>query len=134
MKSNQSIIKSALLALALPFVAMSISSAFAQDNGRKWDVKGDLVGKKDKVSEDLSGIACATASGFPRTCLVIDDELQSAQIVTLTDGALMAGRSISLINDTFDGKPMELDGEGVAYADGYFYVIGSQRGLPPPAS
>ena len=28
---------------------------------------GDLIGRKGKVAEDLSGIACTTDSGFPRT-------------------------------------------------------------------
>src|SRR5438094_10029562 len=32
---------------------------------------------------------------------------------------------ITLIDDSFDGKHLELDGESVAYAGGYFYVIGS---------
>jgi hypothetical protein len=63
----------------------------AKDNG-EWKVNGDLIGKKDKVAEDLSGIACTTDSGFPRTCLLIDDEQQSAQVVTLSDGEITAGR------------------------------------------
>jgi hypothetical protein len=57
--------------------------------------------------------------------VVIDDELQSAQIVTLTDGTITAGKLVPLIDDKLGVKPVELDGEGVAFADGYFYVIGS---------
>ncbi len=119
--------KSALLALALA-LAMPGAPAVAKDKGA-WSVKGMLVGetkgKKEKVTKDLSGIACATDSGFPRTCLIIDDEQQAAQMVTLTDGKIKAGRLIQLIDDKFDGKPVKLDGEGVAFADNYFYVIGS---------
>ncbi len=77
------------------------------------------------MAEDLSGIACTTDSGFPRTCLLIDDEQQSAQVVTLSDGEITAGRLLLLIDDRFDGNPVELDGEGVAFADNFFYVIGS---------
>ena len=62
-----------------------------------------MIGKKDKVAEDLSGIACTTESGFPRTCLLIDDEQQSAQVVTLSEGEITAGRLIPLIDDRFDG-------------------------------
>jgi hypothetical protein len=122
MKSVHSISKPVLLALAVLFAATA--PAFAKDKG-EWTVKGDLVGKKGKVTEDLSGIACTTQTGFPRTCLIIDDELQAAQVVTLTDGKIKAGPMIPLIDDKFDGKAVELDGEGVAFADNYFYVIGS---------
>ncbi len=45
--------------------------------------------------------------------------------MTLSDGEITAGRLIPLIDDRFDGNPVELDGEGVAFADNFFYVIGS---------
>ncbi len=63
--------------------------------------------------------------------MIVDDETQGAQIVVLNDGSLIAGQFIPLITDTFDEKkgkraqPVELDAEGVAFADGTFYVIGS---------
>lgn len=101
--------------------AVAVSPALA-DN---WTVKGDLAGKDGGASKDMSGIACAAASGFPRTCLVIDDELQAAQVVTLTDGRIVPGDLIPLIADRFKGKPVEFDGEGVAFAGNHFYVIGS---------
>jgi hypothetical protein len=56
---------------------------------------------------------------------VVDDETQGAQVVILQDGLLIAGDFIPLIDDVYDKKPLELDAEGVAYADGVFYVIGS---------
>jgi hypothetical protein len=41
----------------------------AKDNG-EWKVNGDLIGKKDKVAEDLSGIACTpTADSRVHVCL-----------------------------------------------------------------
>jgi Protein of unknown function (DUF3616) len=95
-------------------------------------MKGKLLGKPTDAgepdgskSEDVSGIACATAAGFARICLLADDESQGAQIVVLSDGKLIAGDFIRLIDDVHAGKPLELDAEGVAYADGSFYVIGS---------
>ena len=97
-----------------------------------WEVHGKLIGKpknldgsESKKSEDVSGIACATTSGFPRICLVADDETQGAQIVILEDGKLIAGDFVRLIDDNFAGEPLELDAEGVAFADGFFYVVGS---------
>ena len=86
-----------------------------------WRVHGKLQGKNGEKAENVSGIACATTEGFPRTCLVVDDNLQAAQFVTVTDGKIVAGEMVSLIDNTFEGKRLELDGEGVAYADGFFY-------------
>jgi hypothetical protein len=113
----------ALLTLAALCWTLSAVPLLAQDS--IWNVQGELIGDKGKATEDMSGIACTTDTGFPRTCLVIDDELQAAQVVTLTEGNIAAGRLIKLTDDQLNGKPVELDGEGVAYADGFFYVIGS---------
>ena len=95
-----------------------------------WAVKGKLRGEQDKKerhkqSKDISGMACTSDVGFPRLCLIIDDESQSAQFVTLHDGEIAAGPSKQLMNDTFRKEALALDGEGVAYANGFFYVIGS---------
>ena len=61
MKPVITLFKSALLALTALFTAPP--PVVAKDNG-EWKVNGDLIGKKDKVAEDLSGIACTTDSGF----------------------------------------------------------------------
>jgi hypothetical protein len=94
-----------------------------------WRVKNRLQGKmKDgepEKSQDVSGIACAPGT-LPRVCLVVDDETQGAQVVILQQDMLVAGDFIPLIEGEYDGKRLELDAEGVAYADGAFYVTGSQ--------
>ena len=72
----------------------------------------------------MSGIACTSAS-FPRLCLVIDDESQHAQVIVLKDGEIRAGDTISLIDDRYEDEPLELDGEGVAFTERSFYIIGS---------
>ncbi len=90
-----------------------------------WPVKGKLFGAQDEKAEDVSGIACATTAGFPRSCLLIDDESQGAQVVIVKDGEIVAGQFIRLIDDSHDGEPLELDGEGIAHAGGFFYVVGS---------
>src|SRR5262249_25232867 len=102
-----------------------VPGAAAAQSERVWVVKGKLEGQGDKKSRDASGIACTTDTGFPRACLVIDDNRQSAQFVTLNDGEIVAGDSIRLIDDTFRHQPLDLDGEGVAYSNGFFYVMGS---------
>ncbi|MCA1510186.1 DUF3616 domain-containing protein [Bradyrhizobium sp. NBAIM01] len=111
-------------ALGIVVSAVAATSCLARaDNG--WPVKHELIGKDGKKSRDVSGIACTAEHGFPRYCLVIDDNLQEAQFVTLKQGKLVAGEPAKLIDNTFKRKPLELDGEGVAFGGGWYYVIGS---------
>lgn len=93
-----------------------------------WQVDGKLYGKpKDSNpdAEDISGLACGPARAGARPCLIVDDESQGAQLVIMREGRLMAGDPIRLSQDRFGQKLLELDAEGVAYADGFFYVVGS---------
>jgi hypothetical protein len=114
----------AFASLALPSTV--VTSAAAQE----WTVDGKLLGGARtsggfKKSENASGMACRDGAP-PRLCLVADDEAQAAQIVILGPGeVLRAGDRIPLIDDSFDGEPVELDAEAVAYADGAFFVTGS---------
>ena len=114
-------------------VAILPPASVGADLPPPWKVHNKLLGKpkdaaglESKKSEDVSGIACAT-SGFPRLCLIVDDESQGAQIVIVNNGDLIAGDFIRLITDVHEGKPLELDAEGAAYddVDKSFYVIGS---------
>jgi len=97
----------------------------AGEGSEAWPVKHGLLGKHGAKSLDISGIACTTPDGFPRSCVVIDDNSQKAQFVRLKDGELVAGETIKLIDNSFGGERLELDGEGVAFANGFYYVIGS---------
>lgn len=114
-------------------LVLAPDTAVRAQGGVTWRVEGKLLGKGGRKSEDASGIACTTPLGFPRSCLVIDDNLQEAQFVTVTNGKIITGSTIRLIDNAYRGKPLELDGEGVAYADGFFYVIGS-HGHPRDSS
>ncbi len=124
-----------LLTTAVAATALVIASASV--HAEAWEVDGRLLKAGGGKADDLSGIACDTATGFPRDCLVIDDETQWAQWVRLEDGRLVAGDTLPLIADRFGGVALEADGEGVAFADGAFYVIGSHGaprngpGMPP---
>lgn len=104
---------------------------FARAEEGVWPVDGKVIGKNGKKAEDVSGLACVSAAGFPRDCLIVDDESQGAQWVRLNDDRLVTDENsaIRLISDTHGGKPMELDAEGVAFDDGAFYVAGS-HGAP----
>ena len=86
---------------------------------------GSLDGKDYKKASDISGIACAQDSGFPRLCMIVDDEAQGAQIIMLDEHGGRAGSFIPLVSDVFrrpDGrnKAIDFDGEAVAYAGGAF--------------
>ena len=122
----------------------SVSLADAQDaeplQSLEYSTSGDFL--KDEGTTNLSGIAClepGEAGG--RRCLVINDELQSAQFVTIEGEQVVAGEAKPLTNNatpqqtagkapkptcgggTDDFK--ELDGEAVAVAGDTFYVVSS---------
>jgi hypothetical protein len=106
----------------------------------EYDVPHKFIGKNGKAARDLSGIACAPGQSV-RRCLVIDDEGDSAQWATLDGMSLVAGDPIPLLGNsesevTFGmrqdvdcphgrGEFGELDGEAVAFAAPYYYVVGS---------
>ena len=104
-----------------------LNGAFADEDG-------------EPDATDLSGFACTTMPA--RHCLAVNDQNRTAQFAAVEDGRIRVGPEIKLIGKkasgvTF-GKPpekttcsgreakfKELDGEGVAYAAPYFYVVGS---------
>jgi hypothetical protein len=110
---------------------------------RAYKVDGSLIGEVGRTAQDVSGIACArfSVSTSPLLCLVINDQNKSAQLATIEDNVLTPGREVPLIvsspkaafgvppekHDCTGGtkKFKDLDGEGVAYSDSTFYVVGS---------
>ena len=101
---------------------------------------GNFVDDDQSVAIDISGMACVPLQGDTRNCLVINDENKGAQFAAIRNGRLAAGKVIPLIGDEHDprtfgsppdetcggeGKFKNLDGEGVAYAEPFFYVVGS---------
>lgn len=100
--------------------------------------------KKHSVATDLSGAACDPAG----TCLAINDQSRFAQFFVIDGTRIAAGAEAPLIGKaedpaTLGTKPAtepdapatsclsqdaafaDLDGEGAAYAEPYFYVVGS---------
>ncbi|MGX1790014.1 DUF3616 domain-containing protein [Bosea sp. NPDC055332] len=127
----------ALCALALLTAGSARAETLKPE--RKIEATSDFDGKKRKAAKDISGIACRPPAGGEYRCLVVNDESKAAQFATLTQGAIKPERSLPLIGDTTPAargrqpaigcpKPGgfgEFDGEGVAYADRVFYVVGS---------
>jgi hypothetical protein len=105
------------------------------------DDSKNFIGKKDQpVATDMSGMACVPPQGDTRNCLAINDENKGAQFAALRNDRLVVGKFIPLIVDEDDPRPFgsrphetcgeegefkNLDGEGVAYAEPFFYVVGS---------
>lgn len=130
-----------LSAFALGLFATSPARAEALKPERKVEATSDFAGKKPrKAAKDISGIACRPPAGGDYRCLVINDENKAAQFATLKQGGIVPGPSLPLIKDSApagasgrqptigcpqQGDFEDFDGEGVAFADRHFYVVGS---------
>ena len=69
----------------------------AQQNRTEVAVEGQFEGKNGKRAKDLSGIACRPPVGGEHRCLVVNDESPFAQLATVRDHRLIAGRTVDLI-------------------------------------
>lgn len=128
-----------LSVLALGLLATNATLAETLKPDRRIEATSDFAGKKRKAARDISGIACRPPAGGEWRCLVVNDESKAAQFATLTQTTIKPERPLPLIGDAAPAasgrqptiscpKPGgfgEFDGEGVAYADRVFYVVGS---------
>lgn len=130
-----------LSALALGLLATHAARAEALKPERKVEATSDFAGKTPrKAAKDISGIACRPPAGGDYRCLLINDENKAAQFATLKQGTIMPGPSLPLVKDSApagasgrqpvvgcprQGGFEDFDGEGVAFADRHFYVVGS---------
>jgi hypothetical protein len=122
---------------ALPLAALAQSPPTV-GAGQPVQVTGSFAGAQGDAT-DLSGVACAPADAFgSRLCLLVDDEGSTAQWATLSSGTLTPGATVALDGpiapaDTPTDCPgkvakpakQDADGEAVAFAAPYFYVMGS---------
>jgi Protein of unknown function (DUF3616) len=109
---------------------------------RIYQVTEPFTDDDGETATNISGLACMPADAAPSTCLVIDDQGRFAQIAFIGNGQVAAGAKLPLIGrkpsmDTTGQPPAEigcsdgerkfrdLDGEAVAYAAPFFYVVGS---------
>jgi hypothetical protein len=136
--------RATFLAAALILIGCPIGQCFAGQATialTPLKVMGNFEGaKKSEVAVDISGISCLAPKDGKRTCLLVNDENKNAQFATLEKDELTVGQTVKLIGkdpspDTLGKAPKatckeddgfkDLDGEGVAYAEPYFYVTGS---------
>ena len=69
----------------------------AQQTRAEVALAGRFEGKNGKPAGDLSGIACQPPVAGEHACLVVNDESPFAQLATLRDRRLLAGRTVDLI-------------------------------------
>lgn len=106
---------------------------------KRMTVEGAFAVSEGTAATDISGMACLP-KGAPRKCLLVNDENKNAQFATIDNDRVVVGDIVPLIGSAPDprtlGRPpdetcekaddfKDLDGEGVAYAEPYFYVVGS---------
>lgn len=129
------------LALAAALLPATSTSARTLKPERSIETSEDFQGKKPgKEAKDVSGLACLPPVDGGRRCLLSNDENSNAQFAMLKGNSLSPGWTIALIGGrpsaTTLGSPPavpcpkqggfgEFDGEGVAFAAPYFYVVGS---------
>ncbi|MFD2183605.1 DUF3616 domain-containing protein [Rhodoplanes azumiensis] len=95
---------------------------------KSWSVDGDFARKaadetpRTRARMNLSGAACAPTRPRFASCLIVNDEKKYAQFFSVKDRTLAPGAVIRLVGKDVKGDP---DAEGAAFADRFFYVIGS---------
>jgi hypothetical protein len=75
---------------------------------------------RDQPRMNLSGAACVPTTPKFTSCLIANDEKRYAQFFSI-EGSVLIPRKLIRLSDA-DKDP---DAEGVAYAQGFFYVTGS---------
>ena len=102
-------------------MGLAICEAKATDPGlgTAWKDGPHFDGRK-KVRKSISGAACAPVK--PPMCIAALDEEYRTQFFTISDRTLKPGPVMAIVEDNGNGDP---DTEGAAYADGFFYLLGS---------
>jgi hypothetical protein len=130
-----------LLAVAV-FAGFDPARAEELTPTRIYQVSKPFTNDRGHVAMDISGVACMPSDAARSPCVVIDDQGRFAQVASLENGRIAAGARLPLVGveaskDTLGqppsragcsggvGKYKDLDGEAVAYASPFFYVVGS---------
>jgi Protein of unknown function (DUF3616) len=87
----------------------------------QWRVHPDFQ-KSVEARINLSGAACAVTEPPFRSCLIANDEKKYAQLFRIEGTTIVPRDLIRLEDKNSDGDP---DAEGAAFADPFFYVVGS---------
>jgi Protein of unknown function (DUF3616) len=117
----------ACAAATLVWLAAAPAQQIIQPAGPAWSVQPKFEKNAD-ARKAISGAACAPT--LPPVCLAANDEKKYAQFFSIKDTTLAPAEVIRLVPNQENGFEFdELDAEGVAYDDGFFYVVGS-HGAP----
>jgi len=112
------------------------------DPDRVLKVLSPILDDDGDTATDISGIACMPPRGGTFLCMIFNDEDRAAQLIELDQATVTVKRRVPLIGrqpsaSTLGTEPgdancsdgtasfKELDGEAVAYAQPYFYILGS---------
>jgi len=89
-------------------------------------VQPDLSTSDDEAT-NVSGAACHLENNVRVSCLMIGDEVRYARMFSFDERAVVPGDKVFLLpkKDETGKKLDETDAEGVAYADGFYYIAGS---------
>jgi Protein of unknown function (DUF3616) len=81
----------------------------------------------DDEATNVSGAACYMAEGVRKSCLLIGDEVRYARLFSIQGNTVVPGDKLFLLpeRDATGAKFKETDAEGIAFADGTYYVVGS---------
>jgi hypothetical protein len=113
------------LATALTAVTVAASPAFSAEESSvvQLSLKEGLAGGS-KARMNISGAACADVRATK--CLLVNDEKNFAQFFSIRAETIVPAQPVLMlpIKDE-EGTLGEVDAEGVAYDDGYFYIVGS---------
>jgi Protein of unknown function (DUF3616) len=81
----------------------------------------------DDEATNVSGAARSVSAGTRKSCLLIGDEVKYARFFSIEGPKLVPGDKLFLLpeRDENDNKFKETDAEGIAFADEFYYVVGS---------
>lgn len=82
---------------------------------------------EDDEANNVSGAACYVADGKRKSCLLIGDEVRYARLFSIDGDTVVPGDKVYILpeRDARGDKFKETDAEGVAFADGFYYLVGS---------
>jgi hypothetical protein len=82
---------------------------------------------EDDEATNVSGTACYRSGNTRKSCLLIGDEVRYARFFSFDENKVIPGEKIFLLPERDDqgSKFKETDAEGVAFADGVYYLVGS---------
>lgn len=115
-------------------VAMVLAIALAATTARadvlqpaaKLSVDPPLSDDDDEAT-NVSGAACYHSGTTLKSCLLIGDEVRYARLFSIDGNKIVPAQKVFLLPERDDqGKKFkETDAEGVAFADGVYYLVGS---------